>query len=119
MLTSPLSSPSPRMKADVEKKLREAEENERRKIYAEREGEKICSTEERPGEISSDKERIKYTEEEREEEEDEEKSKEESEEEEEGKEVVKRYNKETASCQDVAQVNMFFLFDCLLFIVGG
>ena len=112
MLTSPLSSPSPRLKADVEKKLREAEENERRK----REGEKICSTEERPGEIFSDKERMKYAEEEREEKEDEEKSEKESEEEE---EVVKRYNKESASYQDVAQVNMFFLFDCLLFIVGG
>ena len=38
MLSSPLSSPSPTKKAEAEKKRREIEENERRKIYAETEG---------------------------------------------------------------------------------
>ena len=44
MLSSPLSSPSPTKKAEAEKKRREIEENERRKIYAETEG-KIYSQE--------------------------------------------------------------------------
>ena len=44
MLSSPISSPSPTKKAEAEKKRREIEENERRKIYAETEG-KIYSQE--------------------------------------------------------------------------
>ena len=46
MLSSPISSPSPTKKAEAEKKRREIEENERRKIYAETEG-KMYSQEER------------------------------------------------------------------------
>ena len=40
MLSSPISSPSPRVKLEAEKKQREVEERERRKIYAEMEEEK-------------------------------------------------------------------------------
>ena len=104
MLSSPISTPSPRQKADAEKKQREVEEAERRKIYAEMEG-NICSKEEKPGyvggKIYSEKERMKFSEEERGREGEEEGG--ESEEEEEEEEVATRY-KEAASCQDVAQV---------------
>ena len=40
MLSSPISSPSPRVELEAEKKQREVEERERRKIYAEMEEEK-------------------------------------------------------------------------------
>ena len=60
MLSSPLSSPSPTKKAEAEKKRREIEENERRKIYAETEG-KIYSQEERSGEKNySEEDRSMY-----------------------------------------------------------
>ena len=98
MLSSPISTPSPRQKADAEKKQREVEEAERRKIYAEN----ICSKEEKPGygggKIYSEKERMKFSEEERGRE-----GEEEGGESEEEEEVATRY-KEAASCQDVAQV---------------
>ena len=90
---SPLSSPSPRQKAEAEKKQREVEENERRKIYAETEAKNI-SKEER-GEI--------YSEEQTDEEEEEEEGRESVGEEE---EVAKRY-KGAASSQDVGQVKIF------------
>lgn len=100
MLSSPISTPSPRQKADAEKKQREVEEAERRKIYAEMEG-NICSKEEKPGygggKLYSEKERT-FSEEERERE-----GEEEGGESEEEEEVATRY-KEAASCQDVAQV---------------
>lgn len=106
MLSSPISTPSPRQKAEAEKKQREVEEAERRKIYAEMEG-NICSKEEKPGygggKIYSEKERT-FSEEEREREGEEEGGESgESGEEEEEEEVATRY-KEAASCQDVAQV---------------
>ena len=53
MLSSPISSPSPRVKLEAEKKQREIEERERRKIYAEMEEEREISSKEEettPGE---------------------------------------------------------------------
>ena len=53
MLSSPISSPSPRVKLEAEKKQREIEERERRKIYAEMEEERDNSSKEEettPGE---------------------------------------------------------------------
>ena len=53
MLSSPISSPSPRVKLEAEKKQREIEERERRKIYAEMEEERAISSKEEettPGE---------------------------------------------------------------------
>ena len=105
MLSSPISTPSPRQKAEAEKKQREVEEAERRKIYAEMEG-NVCRKEEKPGygggKIYSEKERT-FSEEEKEREGEEEEGGGESGEEEEEEEVATRY-KEAASCQDVAQV---------------
>ena len=59
MISSPISSPSPRVKLEAEKKQREIEERERRKIYAEMEEERKNSSKEEgttPGErrIESD-----------------------------------------------------------------
>ena len=46
MLSSPISSPSPRVKLEAEKKQREIEERERRKIYAEMEEEEGTNSKE-------------------------------------------------------------------------